>query len=56
VDRPAPGLVDAIEELAHVLHPEAFREKSESGKLKMENRAWLHTAAAIMNEACACAL
>ena len=24
IDRPAPGLIDAIEELAHILHPEAF--------------------------------
>jgi ABC-type Fe3+-hydroxamate transport system substrate-binding protein len=24
IDRPAPGLIDAIEELAHELHPEAF--------------------------------
>jgi len=56
VDRPAPGLVDAIEQLARVLHPDAFRKKSESGKLKMENGVWLHTAAASMNGARACAL
>jgi hypothetical protein len=24
IDRPAPGLIDAIEELAHRLHPDAF--------------------------------
>jgi hypothetical protein len=24
IDRPSPGLVDAIEQLAHDLHPEAF--------------------------------
>jgi iron complex transport system substrate-binding protein len=38
VDRPSPGLVDAIEELARALHPEAFRE-AENGKVKMENGA-----------------
>lgn len=56
VDRPAPGLVDAIEELAHLLHPEAFREKSASGNLKMEIGPHWHMAAAFSNEASACAL
>jgi len=36
INRPSPGLVDAIEQLAREVHPEAFRE-SENGKLKMEN-------------------
>jgi ABC-type Fe3+-hydroxamate transport system substrate-binding protein len=36
VNRPSPGLVDAIEQLAREIHPDAFREK-ENGKLKMEN-------------------
>jgi len=41
VNRPGPRLVDAIEELARQLHPEAFVEKSappkpENGKGKME--------------------
>jgi iron complex transport system substrate-binding protein len=28
VDKPSPGLIDAIEDLAHQLHPEVFTEKS----------------------------
>lgn len=35
--RPAPGLVDVIEALAHELHPSAFPGKEENGKLKIEN-------------------
>ncbi len=30
VNRPSPGLIDAIEDLAHQLHPEVFPEKSET--------------------------
>ena len=37
--RPAPGLVDAIEALAHELHPEAFPVKAENKNVKMENGA-----------------
>jgi len=37
--RPSPGLVDAIESLAHELHPEVFPTKTENGKVKMENGA-----------------
>jgi ABC-type Fe3+-hydroxamate transport system substrate-binding protein len=37
VNRPAPRIVTAIEDLARQLHPDAFVEKSESGKEKMEN-------------------
>ena len=36
--RPSPGLVDAIEDLAHKLHPEAFAEKGEIRNLKNETR------------------
>jgi iron complex transport system substrate-binding protein len=36
INRPSPGLVDAIEQLAREVHPKTFRE-SENGKLKMEN-------------------
>jgi iron complex transport system substrate-binding protein len=36
--RPSPGLVDAIEELAHALHPEAFAAKNEIRNRKNENR------------------
>jgi iron complex transport system substrate-binding protein len=37
VNRPSPRLVDAIEQLARQLHPDAFEEKSENGKGKREN-------------------
>jgi iron complex transport system substrate-binding protein len=37
--RPSPGLVDAIEALAHELHPEVFPPKVENGKVKMDNGA-----------------
>jgi iron complex transport system substrate-binding protein len=30
VDKPSPGLIDAIEELAHQVHPEVFEEKIET--------------------------
>jgi len=36
--RPSPGLVDAIEQLAHELHPEAFAGMSENGNAKFETR------------------
>lgn len=36
--RPSPGLVDAIEQLARDVHPEAFAEKSETGNAKLETR------------------
>jgi|SRR5579862_2278707 len=36
--RPAPGLVDAIEQLARTVHPEAFAEKSEIRNTKFEMR------------------
>jgi iron complex transport system substrate-binding protein len=37
VNRPAPRIVTAIEELARQLHPDAFLEKSDGGKEKIEN-------------------
>ena len=36
VNRPAPRIVTAIEDLAKQLHPDAFVEKPENGKEKME--------------------
>jgi ABC-type Fe3+-hydroxamate transport system substrate-binding protein len=36
VNRPAPRIVSAIEDLAKQLHPDAFTEKSESNKEKIE--------------------
>ena len=35
VNRPAPRIVSAIEDLARQLHPDAFMEKAESGKEKL---------------------
>jgi hypothetical protein len=55
VDRPAPGLIDAIEELAHVFHPDAFTTNSENGKEKIENGARFHTVLP-GKESCSCAL
>jgi iron complex transport system substrate-binding protein len=43
--RPSPGLVDAIEALAHELHPEVFPAKAENGKVKIENGARFYAAA-----------
>jgi len=47
VDRPSPGLVDAIEELARLLHPHSFA---------MENESSLHDAAIMSEEIAQCAL
>ena len=44
--RPAPGLVDAIEALAHALHPEVFPPQVENGKVKMEDGAHFYAATA----------
>ena len=38
VNRPSPRLVDAIEQLARQLHPEAFTREPEKEKLKRNNR------------------
>jgi len=38
INRPAPRLVDAIEELARQLHPGAFAEKNETRNSKFETR------------------
>jgi len=43
--RPSPGLVDAIEALAHELHPEAFAPKAENGKVRMEDSARFYATA-----------
>jgi iron complex transport system substrate-binding protein len=37
INRPSPGLVDAIEQLAREVHPDAFRA-AENGKVPLENR------------------
>jgi iron complex transport system substrate-binding protein len=46
VTRPAPGLVDAIELLAHELHPEVFPGNAENRNVKMEDGARFYAAAA----------
>jgi hypothetical protein len=55
VDRPSPGLIDAIEQLAHVLHPDAFKEKGENGKVDLENGLRLHATVAMREELSQCA-
>jgi iron complex transport system substrate-binding protein len=37
INRPSPGLIDAIEQLARELHPEAFDKKAENRNWKMKN-------------------
>jgi iron complex transport system substrate-binding protein len=37
INRPSPGLVNAIEQVARETHPEAFRAAAENEKVKMEN-------------------
>ena len=41
INRPAPRLVVALEDLARQLHPEAFAEKAETPKSKFEFREWV---------------
>ncbi len=43
--RPSPGLVEAIESLAHELHPEVFTPNAANGKVKMEGVARFYAAA-----------
>ncbi|MGA8221968.1 MAG: cobalamin-binding protein [Candidatus Acidiferrales bacterium] len=50
VDRPSPALIDAIEQLARVLHPEAFKDKGENGRGKMEYRLRLHASVDMCEE------
>lgn len=38
VNRPAPRLIDCIEQLARQLHPDAFQSEPENRKEKLENR------------------
>jgi iron complex transport system substrate-binding protein len=56
VDRPAPGLIDAIEELARVLHPDAFKLNSDLRKVKVEKNTRLHADATTAKERGLCAL
>ena len=44
INRPSPGLVDAIEQLAREVHPDAFRA-AENRKVKMGNGDSVHVAA-----------
>jgi ABC-type Fe3+-hydroxamate transport system substrate-binding protein len=49
--RPSPGLVDAIEALAHELHPDVFPAKAENRKVKMDSDARFYAAAAVTESA-----
>jgi ABC-type Fe3+-hydroxamate transport system substrate-binding protein len=53
--RPSPGLVDAIEQLAHDLHPEAFAGKREARTSKFEARVMPATPGEIGEECGQCA-
>jgi iron complex transport system substrate-binding protein len=55
VDRPSPGLIDAIEELAHALHPEAFKDQREDEKVKGESGPRLQAIAVMPTELSQCA-
>ncbi len=52
--RPAPGLVDAIEQLARELHPEAFSEKDEIRNTKFEARLGFRAAGESGSECNSC--
>jgi iron complex transport system substrate-binding protein len=53
--RPSPGLVDAIEQLAHDVHPEAFAEKRETRNTKFATRLAPMTIGKIGEECSQCA-
>jgi ABC-type Fe3+-hydroxamate transport system substrate-binding protein len=56
MDRPSPGLIGAIEQLAHDFHPEVFGARPESGKANIENGPYFAAAAAeFTKERSACA-
>ena len=56
MDRPSPGLIGAIEQLAHDFHPEVFGAKLESRKVRIENGPYFAAAAAeLTKERSACA-
>jgi len=50
--RPAPGLIDAIEQLARAVHPEVFAERTEIRTSKNENGREMVEAAAGRAEGC----
>jgi len=54
--RPSPGLIDAIEQLAHELHPEAFSEKtSQQREQRIENGPRFDATTLMMKDCNACA-
>jgi iron complex transport system substrate-binding protein len=55
INRPAPRMVDAIEYLAHALHPEAFTAPAEPAAPAAQFRPMISNSNAIVEEACACA-
>jgi iron complex transport system substrate-binding protein len=55
-DRPSPGLIPAIEQLAHDFHPEVFDAKDpENGKVKIGNGRYFAAAANLKRERNECA-
>jgi len=54
--RPSPGLIDAIEQLAHAVHPEVFAAKAENRNSKHKNRLGLAVTGSDMSECDLCAL
>lgn len=56
IDRPSPGLVPAIEQLARDFHPEVFDAKApENGKAKIENGPYFAAAANLTRSRNVCA-
>lgn len=56
MDRPSPGLIPAIEQLAHDFHPEVFGVNSrENGKVKRAKRSYFAANANLITERSACA-
>jgi iron complex transport system substrate-binding protein len=55
IDRPSPGLINAIEQLAQEIHPEAFGKKTENRNWKMENKPNFEDVAAVREECAGCA-
>jgi iron complex transport system substrate-binding protein len=56
MDRPSPGLIGAIEQLAREFHPEVFGAKlPENGKVEIENGRYFATMPESMKERNACA-
>jgi iron complex transport system substrate-binding protein len=55
VTRPSPGLIDAIEQLAHQLHPEAFTDNMEQHEQRRARGARFVASSAVGKDCAACA-